>query len=242
MVISNLPIRFIVLAATFLAWVAPAMAGFSPQHGSSPARESISGYYGTASYNMSDLNHLIELGNAGSSIVDLIERGTEYGGRLTYNFRPHLTAGISYSAMKASTGYGPFPDSDEYIEIDAKGSLLEVSLTFRDKFSPKLFWGLTAAIGRVSAKGRIDGKDSETEIHYEFVGSDFSFSANALVEYQLSRSTFIWLEGGVREADTGSVKNGNQIWFTPDGSKMTFSYSGAFLRVGLRLSSLFLEE
>ena len=239
-IISKYQIKFIVLAATFIAWVTPAMAGWRPGPESESIPASISGYYGIASYNMGDLNKLIELTNAGSSLIDPIGNGTEYGGRLTFHFNQQMSAGFSYSAIQASTAYGSV-GSDQYLEINAKGSLMEASLTYKDDLSPKLAWGLTGAIGRISANGHLDLEDPETEIHYEFLGSSMSVSANALIEYQMSRSTYIWLEAGLRQADTGTVKNAGRPWTLPDGQKISFSYSGAFLRVGLSLSSLFLE-
>ena len=78
-----------------------ANAGYLSKDETTTPKYSVSGFWGVATYVMTDLNALIDAGNenAGARLVYPIEKGTEYGFRVEVNINRHWLVGLSYSAF-----------------------------------------------------------------------------------------------------------------------------------------------
>lgn len=204
---------------------------------------SLVGYYGVASYGMDDLNRSLEIWNeqSGYDYVDPIEGGTEFGVRLLVPINWNLSIGFNYTALMASTGYGPLPNDPYYLEIDTRGSSFEISLDARKELGEKFGLGGGVALSRFKSDGHYLGTDSGGYFEYEMRAAGWGPVIRVNGDMGLSRSIFLWLEGGYRHAETGTVEHNGYDWMTPDGKKMTFSYTGFFVRLGLRATSWMLN-
>ena len=232
-----------ILFVVCLTYASSANAGYVSKDKRSYPKWSVSGYFGTATYAMTDLNAFIEAGNerVGAQLVDPIESGTEYGFRLDANINRHWALGFSYTAFKAQTGFGPVSGSGDFVEIDARGNSFEMSLGYTRDLGAKFSWGVAAGVGRIKADGHIKESWGDNSIQYQYRGAGWGPAGRVMIEYQFQRAVFLWLEGGARQAETGTVQHGEWLWLAPDGQGLTFSYTGAFLHVGLRFTSQLLD-
>lgn len=228
-----------ILFVVCLACAASANAGYLSKDKKSFPAGSISVYFGAATYAMTDLNALIEAGNenVGAQLLDPIEGGTEYGFRLDANLNRNWALGFSYTAFKAQTAYGPEPGTGEFVEFDARGNSFDLSLGYTHDLGSKFSWGIAAGFCRIKADGHFKGAWGDDSIQYQYNGAGWGPVGRAMIEYQLHRAVFLWIEGGARQAETGTVHHGDWLWLAPDGTGLTFSYTGAFLHLGLRFSS-----
>jgi hypothetical protein len=115
-----------IIALLLLITPGQGLTGPMPRPGSSPSKTAISVFMGRGSYNMGDINNLIDGINEarGRDFIDHFTRGTEMGFRVTQILRPNLSVAMAFGIHSTRTEYsGPYYP----MFIDASGHCPTVS-------------------------------------------------------------------------------------------------------------------
>ena len=210
-----------------LVCAAPAQAGrvFLQAHG------------GWSFFNLDDVNAAVDAANeeAGEKKLDHIDSGLDAGFHVGYDLTDEVGLALGYSRLWGNSG---FSGAGYNVEYDLPADLYEVSLDYLPVSDRKVRLGVGATLGMVRSAATVkvsdpDGGDRDDA----FKGTGFLFAGYATAEAPMSSKWSLYGQGGFRHAAINELKVDDEVVLNPDSpdDKFRLSYSGFFLRVGIRL-------
>lgn len=199
---------------------------------------SIFGHFGASSYSFDDINSILISQNnwMGGDYFKPIDSGTEAGGRIILQVTPHFSIAPAVTAMDAESNY----DGDK---LGTSAHIYEIMIVGMLHPEKKMNFGAGLSVGLIFSDGEVKGYHW-SEVYYQnsFSGRSTMMSGFGVMELKAISGAWIRLEAGIRKADISEVSWSNGYRFTnADGSDLSISYNGLFMRAGVRLSGDFLN-
>lgn len=197
-----------------------------------------------SSYGIADTDSLIERSATdfgGVSETDHLgpkkcSSGPGFGGSFGLDFPGHLTLGVGYDRLVASSKASNANGSNEYqLPANALRGFVEYRFPSRGHFGTRLgFAGGTVMEARSAA--RDSSTSGGAELSFPLEGSGALIEAYGSAEWQATSRFAATASLGYRHARVDEVKVDGVVYFNADGTPFTVDYSGVIARIGLKVA------
>ena len=192
---------------------------------------------GISSINPDDVNDGLDRFNeeAGGPFLDHIGSALDAGLSVGYALTPELGLGLGYTRMWAGSD---FSWHGYHLEYDISANLYDVFVDYLPANGRKVRFGAGANAGMIQSAAALRFSDPVVfdESETPFTGSGFLFAGYALVDAEVASKWSLYGQAGFRHAIISTLKVDGETVFNPDSvdDKLRFSYSGFYLRVGVK--------
>ena len=196
-------------------------------------------------YKMTDVNDRIagvhhgvdEEGNPVSVGLKKITAGLGLGGSAGLDFPGHVTLGVGYERLSASSKASFTGGSYEYrVPANALRGFMEYRIPPRGRFGARLGVGGGTVMEAGPAAIAIDFTDGTANRSFPFEGSGALLEVYGSGEWRATSRVAATASLGYRHAKAAEIKEAGSVLFEAGGSPSTVDYSGGFARLGLRVA------
>ena len=190
-----------------------------------------------SSINPDDVNDGLDRFNeeAGGPFLDHIGSALDAGLSVGYALTPEMGVGLGYTRLWAGSD---FSQQGYHLNYDISANLYNVFVDYLPAIGRKVRFGAGANAGLIQSAAALRFEDSVIFEEWEipFDGSGFLFAGYALVDAEVAASWSLYGQAGFRHAVISTLKVDGGVILNPDSldDKLRFSYSGFYLRVGVK--------